>query len=98
MEAAIERLREAIKGKSRDAVVIFDGQELLVGYGVYLLSYLESQLKLGEQRTKSAQEKRKLYRVWEHRSAGGKSPLHSRRVQEQIRDLTRTIPEPEGDA
>ena len=46
MEQAIERLRAAISGRHKDEVVTFDGQELLVGYGVYLLRYLEGEQQI----------------------------------------------------
>lgn len=39
----LSRLKEAIDGKDRDTIVVFDGSDLLVGFGKYLAEYVEMQ-------------------------------------------------------
>lgn len=42
--ARLKLLKEAIDGQDKDAVVAFEGAELHVGYGQYLVEYIEGEL------------------------------------------------------
>lgn len=42
--ARLKLLKEAIDGQDKDAVVSFEGAELHVGYGQYLVEYIEGEL------------------------------------------------------
>jgi hypothetical protein len=100
-DKAIERLRAAIKGRSRDEVVEFEGQDLLVGYGIYLLRYLEGEQLEAETLAKAGREKSaepSAAKVWDRREAQGKTAaVHGMSFQKRIHDMTYWMPDEEGD-
>lgn len=46
----LDALKETIKDQDRDSTVMFEGQELLVSFGVYLAEYVE--MELGKRNTR----------------------------------------------
>lgn len=45
----LESLQEVVKDQDRESVVMFEGQELLVSFGQYLVEFVE--LQLGKRNT-----------------------------------------------
>ena len=97
---AIERLRAAIKGRPRDEVVKFEGQDLLVGYGIYLLRYLEGEQLEKETLEKAGREKSaqpSVHKIWDRREGDGQTAaVHGMGFQKRIHGMTYWMPD-EGD-
>lgn len=39
----MNRLKEALEGEDKDSIIMFDGAEVLVSFGNYLVQFLESE-------------------------------------------------------